>query len=100
MRYISTRGEAPAVGFTQAVLAGLAPDGGLYAPESWPAFTPAEIAAFAGRPYHEVAAAVVGRFAGDEVAPQTIADICGEAYAGFAHTAVAPLKQIAPGQFI
>ena len=50
MRYISTRGGSPAVGFVEAVLAGLAPDGGLYVPETWPSFETTEIAAFAGRP--------------------------------------------------
>src|SRR6476661_6039430 len=63
MRYVSTRGQSPAVGFVDAVLAGLAPDGGLYVPEAWPQFTADEIAAFAGRPYYEVAAAVIGSFA-------------------------------------
>ena len=67
MSYISTRGEAPPVCFLDAVLAGLAPDGGLYVPERWPQLTAAEIAAFAGRPYAEVAADIVGRFAGDAI---------------------------------
>src|SRR5690606_12415268 len=66
MRYVSTRGGAPAVGFLDAVLGGLAPDGGLYVPEEWPSFTREEIAGFAGRPYAEVAAAVLGKFAGEE----------------------------------
>ena len=94
MRYVSTRGEAPAVGFAEALLAGLAPDGGLYTPETWPTFTPAEIAAFAGRPYAEVAAAVVGRLAGDAFAPDALLAMCREAYAGFAHPAVTPLTQL------
>jgi threonine synthase len=48
MNYISTRGASPAIGFLDAVLAGLAPDGGLYVPEVWPSFTPQEIARFSG----------------------------------------------------
>jgi hypothetical protein len=56
MRYISTRGESPAIGFLDAVLAGLAPDGGLYVPEVWPLLTKDEIAAFAGMSYAQVAA--------------------------------------------
>ncbi|HZZ35041.1 MAG TPA: threonine synthase [Caulobacteraceae bacterium] len=100
MKYVSTRGEAPAVGFLDAVLAGLAPDGGLYVPETWPQLTAEEIAAFAGRPYAEVAAAVLGKFAGDEIAPREIAEICEEAYAGFAHAAVIPLKQLTAGKFL
>jgi threonine synthase len=100
MRYVSTRGQSPAVGFVDAVLAGLAPDGGLYVPEIWPAFTQAEIAGFAGRPYHEVAAAVIGAFAGDEIAPAALAEMCREAYASFKHAAVVPLVQIAPDVFM
>jgi len=100
MRYVSTRGEAPAVGFSDAVLAGLAPDGGLYVPAEWPSFTPDEIAAFRGRPYAEVAAAVVGAFAGDEIPPAEIKAMCQEAYATFSHPAVTPLVQIAPDAFI
>jgi threonine synthase len=100
MKYVSTRGRAPAIGFLDAVLAGLAPDGGLYVPETWPTFTPGEIAAFAGRPYAEVAAAVLGRFAGDEIAPEVLAQMCAEAYATFAHPAVTPLKQLGDGLFL
>jgi len=100
MRYVSTRGQAPSVGFVDAVLAGLAPDGGLYVPEAWPQFTADEIAAFAGRPYHAVAAAVIGAFAGDEIAPDVLLDMCQEAYATFNHAAVVPLVQLAPDTFV
>ena len=65
MRYVSTRGQSASIGFLDAVLAGLAPDGGLYVPSEWPRFTSAEIAAFAGKPYAQVAAAVVGKFVGE-----------------------------------
>jgi threonine synthase len=100
MRYVSTRGQAPSVGFVDAVLAGLAPDGGLYVPEAWPSFTRDEIAAFAGRPYHEVAAAVIGAFAGDEIDADALRDMCREAYSTFNHAAVVPLVQIAPDAFL
>ena len=100
MNYISTRGEAPPVTFLEAVLAGLAPDGGLYVPESWPQLTATDIAAFAGRPYAEVAAAILGRFAGDELSPETLVDLCVDAYSSFSHAAVAPLKQLTPGTFL
>ncbi|MCW5760225.1 MAG: threonine synthase, partial [Phenylobacterium sp.] len=100
MRYVSTRGQAPSVGFTDAVLGGLAPDGGLYVPEAWPTFTKAELAAFAGQPYAKVAAAVLGRFAGDEIAPAELAAMCEEAYATFSHKAVVPMTQIGPQTFI
>jgi threonine synthase len=100
MRYISTRGQSPAVGFVDAVLAGLAPDGGLYVPEAWPTFSREQIAGFAGRPYHEVAAQVIGAFAGDEIAPADLAAMCREAYATFKHAAVTPLVQIGPDAFM
>jgi threonine synthase len=94
MNYISTRGGAPAVGFAETLLAGLAPDGGLYIPAAWPAFTPDEIAAFAGRPYAEVAAEVVGRFVGDDIPRPALEEICARAYATFAHPAVTPVRQL------
>jgi threonine synthase len=100
MRYISTRGGAPAVGFLDAVLAGLAPDGGLYAPEVWPLLTADEIAGFAGRPYAEVCADILARFAGDAVAHADLLEMANEAYAGFTHAAVAPLRELAPGLWL
>ncbi len=100
MRYVSTRGQAPAVGFVDAVLGGLAPDGGLYTPEAWPAFTRDEIASFAGQPYAAVAAKVLGKFAGEEIAAADLETMCAEASAGFSHAAVVPLVQISPGAFI
>ncbi|MBA4012632.1 MAG: threonine synthase [Phenylobacterium sp.] len=100
MRYVSTRGQSPSVGFVDAVLAGLAPDGGLYVPQEWPSFTRDEIAAFAGRPYAEVATAVLAKFVGDEIDRETLAEMCAEAYASFTHAAVVPVRQIAPGGFI
>ena len=100
MRYVSTRGQSPAVGFVDAVLAGLAPDAGLYIPESWPQFTREEIAGFAGKPYHEVAAAVIGAFAGDEIPRADLVEMCREAYATFKHAAVVPLVQLGPDTFM
>jgi threonine synthase len=100
MKYVSTRGESPPIGFLDAVLAGLAPDGGLYVPESWPQFSAEQIAGFAGKPYAEVAAAVIGAFAGDELAPEVIAEMCQEAYTSFTHDAVAPLKQLGPNLYL
>ena len=100
MRYVSTRGQAPAVGFVDAVLGGLAPDGGLYVPAAWPQIAPEEIAGFAGKPYAHVAARVIGAFADGEIAPADLKDMCEEAYATFTHMAVAPLTQLSPGVFL
>ena len=98
MRYISTRGEAPALGFMDVTLAGLAHDGGLYVPETWPALDPTAIAGFAGRPYSAVAADVVSCFAGGGIAE--LARMTCEAYDGFGHPAVTPLVQIGPNTFV
>src|SRR5580658_3795046 len=94
MQYVSTRGDAPPIGFLDTVLAGLAPDGGLYVPETWPQISAEEIAAFAGRPYAEVAADILSRFAGDALSAEDLLDITSEAYAGFAHPSVVPLSQM------
>jgi threonine synthase len=100
LRYVSTRGGAAPVGFADTLLAGLAPDGGLYIPETWPAFTPAEIADFAGKPYAEVAAAVVGKFAGEAFPPEVLLPICQEAYATFAHPSATPLRELDSGLWL
>jgi threonine synthase len=97
MRYVSTRGEAEPIGFLDAVLAGLAPDGGLYVPEVWPLLTADEIAAFAGRPYAEVCADLLARFAGDAIPRADLLEMANEAYAGFTHESVAPLRELGPG---
>ncbi len=100
MRYISTRGAAPAVDFTTALLGGLAPDGGLYVPQIWPSLSASEIATFAGAPYARVAADILGHFVGDAYSPSALHRICQEAYASFSHPAVTPLTQLAPDQFL
>lgn len=100
MRYISTRGEAPSLDFAECLLAGLARDGGLYLPESWPRLAPIEIAGMAGRPFHEVAFAVIRRFTGGSIADPVLQQACREAYAGFAHAAVTPLVQLGPNRFV
>ncbi|MBI5113711.1 MAG: threonine synthase [Rhodovulum sp.] len=100
MQYISTRGEAPPLGFMDVTLAGLARDGGLYVPETWPRLDDATIAGFAGRPYAEVAAEVIQAFTGDTVGTADLARMVREAYGTFRHPAVAPLVQLAPGTFV
>jgi threonine synthase len=99
-RYVSTRGEAPALGFCDVMLAGLARDGGLYVPETWPQLSAATTAAFFGRPYWEVALDVVRPFVGGEVSDADLGRMANEAYATFRHPAVVPLNQIGPHQFV
>ncbi|THD82018.1 MAG: threonine synthase [Phenylobacterium sp.] len=100
MRYISTRGQAPAVGFADAVLGGLAPDGGLYVPEAWPQIPVERIRGFLGEPYPDVAATVIAAFAGDEIERDALAEMCREAYATFNHAAVVPLVQLTSDAFL
>src|SRR3954447_16801714 len=99
-RYVSTRGEAPVLGFSDALLAGLARDGGLYVPEAWPQLDAATIEAFAGQPYHAVAQRVISPFVGDDLEPTTFASMVEAAYASFSHRAVPPLVQIADTLFV
>ena len=100
MRYVSTRGDAPSLNFVEVTLAGLARDGGLYVPETWPQLDAETIAGFAGKPYAEVAADVIGPFVGDTIAPGDLARMLREAYDTFRHPAVTPLTQLAPGTFV
>ena len=100
MKHVSTRGRAPALGFSDAVLAGLAADGGLYLPEIWPQLTIDEIAGFAGRPYADVAHAIISRFVDGEIEDAALRTIIEAAYATFRHPSVAPLVEIAPGHFV
>ncbi|MVA98811.1 threonine synthase [Nitratireductor sp. CAU 1489] len=100
MRYVSTRGTAPALGFSDVLMTGLARDGGLYLPESWPHFSPAEIRAMRGRPYDEVASRIMAPFIAGEIADDTVSAIAREAYATFHHPAVCPLVQTRSGEFV
>lgn len=100
MRYISTRGEAAPLDFVEVMLAGLARDGGLYVPDSWPRLSAEEIAGFAGRPYAEVATDVIRRFTGGSIADADLARMAQEAYGTFRHPATVPLVQLNPGLFV
>ncbi|HEY5072709.1 MAG TPA: threonine synthase [Caulobacteraceae bacterium] len=100
MNCISTRGAALPVSFVEAMLGGLAPDGGLYVPETWPQVSGAEIAGFAGRPYHVVAASILQRFTEPELSAEVITSLCEQAYGAFDHPAVTPLVQIGSGSFL
>jgi threonine synthase len=82
------------LGFEDALLAGLARDGGLYVPETWPSIAPDEIAGFAGKPFAEVAASVLERFAGGAIPRGDLLALARDAYARFGHPAVTPLVQI------
>ena len=100
MRYVSTRGEAAPLDFVEVMLAGLARDGGLYVPESWPALDRETIAGFAGKPYAEVAVDVIRPFVGGSITDADLARMVREAYGGFRHPATAPLVQLDSSLFV
>ncbi|NML07140.1 threonine synthase [Sphingomonas sp. G-3-2-10] len=94
MRYQSTRGTAPTLGFRDVTLTGLASDGGLYVPTEWPQFSRDEIAAMANLSYVETAVRVMKPFVGDDLSEAELRDLCTQAYGRFAHAAVTPLVQL------
>ena len=97
MRYISTRGASPALPFDAVMLSGLAPDGGLYMPQSWPRIDAGEMAALATRSYPEVALQVLRRFTGEAIPLADLYTAIQQAYAGFPGGRVAPLRELEPG---
>jgi threonine synthase len=94
LRYISTRGEAQELGFEDVMLAGLASDGGLYVPRSWPVFAAGELQALRGKPYVDVALSVMRPFLGGAVPDSDLTRMIAAAYATFDHPAVTPLVEI------
>ncbi len=100
VKYVSTRGIAPCLDFEDTALTGLARDGGLYVPESWPSLTPGQIAGFAGKAYADVAAEVMAPFMGDAMPSENLREMLARAYAPFRHPATAPLVQTGPNDFI
>lgn len=96
MRYLSTRGESSAAGFADVLLDGLARDGGLTLPESWPRFSQDDLREMAGLPYDALVTRVIAPFVGEAVSHDDLAAMAAESYASFGHSAVAPLKQLGP----
>ncbi|WP_200952161.1 threonine synthase [Rhizobium sp. Root482] len=100
VKYVSTRGEAPSLGFCDALMAGLGRDGGLYVPEQWPSFSKREIRAMRGKSYQEIAFTVLSPFVDGEIADDIFREMIAEAYGTFRHPAIAPLVQTGPNAFI
>ncbi|MBU2705707.1 threonine synthase [Zooshikella marina] len=100
MKYISTRGQAPALGFEDVLLTGLASDGGLYVPEYWPQFTLEEIATWRGLSYAELAEKIITPFVGEAIPQNDLRQILHDTYQGFDHSAVAPLTQLDSNQWV
>jgi threonine synthase len=97
LKYISTRGEAEALGFEDVVLAGLARDGGLYVPETWPRLSSQTIASFANKSFAEIAVDVIAPFTGGEISRAQLARMADAAYATFDAPDVTPLRTLKPG---
>ncbi|MCF3649617.1 threonine synthase [Synoicihabitans lomoniglobus] len=94
MNFISTRGDTPALGFSDAVATGLAPDGGLFLPETLPQFSSDELKALAGLDYPALCTAFFRRFATD-IDEATFAAIVAKSYTSFTHPEIAPLVPLA-----
>lgn len=100
MRYVSTRGEAPVVDFAGALLAGLAADGGLYLPERWPVLDGDALRALRGRPYVDVAVAVLAPFVAPALPAERLRALCAEAWASFDDPAITPLRPLGEGRWL
>ena len=100
MRYVSTRGQAPVLSFEEVMLAGLARDGGLYVPQSWPQLSADEIAGLAGQSYEAAAFRVMRPFIGDAFPDAEFRRLIDEAYASFDHPARCPLLQLGPNEWV
>ncbi len=94
MEHVSTRGAAPVLDFEQVTLAGLAADGGLYVPTRWPTLSREAIRDLTGLDYVETAVRVCAPFVGSALTEAELRALLTQAYAGFAHAAIAPLKQL------
>jgi threonine synthase len=99
MHYVSTRGAAKTLNFSGVLLEGLATDGGLYMPESWPQFSATDLRALRFLPYPELAARIIAPFIGAAIPFADLQKMCRRAYAGFTHPATVPLVQLAPNLF-
>ena len=100
MQYISTRGAAPVLSFSQAMMTGLARDGGLYVPQTVPVLSQDQIAAMAGFSYEDTAFHVMRPFLGDTFGDDEFRALIAKAYQGFGHAARAPMVQLGPNHFL
>ncbi len=100
MKYISTRGDATPLSFEEVVLTGLAPDGGLYVPETLPTFSQQEIASWAGLSYQDLALKVISPFVDGEIPDADLKKIIDDSYSTFRHDAIAPMVQTGHNEWI
>jgi len=100
LRYVSTRGRAPTLGFDDVLLAGLATDGGLYLPETWPHLNAADISALSGLDYVTLASKIIAPFVVGSVVEKNLHELLSKAYSTFNHIAVAPMTQLGPNDWL
>lgn len=100
MKYISTRGNAPAADFEQVLLTGLAPDGGLYVPEELPHFSAQEIAGWVELPYPELALRILRPFVADTIPAADLRELIQRSYREFSHSAIAPLRMLGHNEWV
>ncbi len=100
MKYISTRGQSPAQSFEQVLLTGLAPDGGLYVPETLPHYSREEIAKWAGLSYAELALKIISPFVDGAIPEAKLQELIDKSYASFSHKAVAPLRMLGANEWV
>lgn len=100
MKYVSTRGEAPELNFQEVLLTGLARDGGLYLPQSWPLITDYEISKMAGKSYQEIAFRVMAPFVCPEIPEEDFKELIDKAYSSFRHDAITPLSQLGSNEWM
>ena len=100
MRYISTRGEAEESTFEDVLLSGLAKDGGLYVPKTWPTIEHRELESFAQMSYQEIAFSVMKKFIGDTFSDSEFVTMINQAYSDFDHKAICPLVQLSENHFL
>ena len=100
MKYVSTRGQAPALNFEDVVLTGLASDGGLYVPESIPEFSEQEIASWKGLSYQELAFKVMSPFVAGSIPDEDLKALIESSYSSFRHPAIVPLVQTGHNEWI
>jgi len=100
MKYVSTRGKAPDLNFEEAMLTGLARDGGLYVPEIYPTLSSQQISSFSTKSYEEVAFEIMKPFVGDTFSDDEFKRIIKSAYAGFSHKAKCPMVQLSENHFL
>src|SRR5690606_3718320 len=98
--FVSTRAEAPVLGFSDVLLQGLARDGGLYVPTEWPQFSPEEIRALRGLSYAEAAFVIMRPFIDEDISDADLKSIIDASYGTFRHQATCPLVQTGPSEFV